>query len=66
MGLGFFMEQDVRDEIEAGQFERVLDDWTPPRDKLCLYYPNRRNPCAAIKAFIALARAKPPAKDGPA
>ena len=66
MGLGFFMEQDVRDEIEAGQFERVLEDWTPPRDKLCLYYPNRRNPSAAIKAFIALARAKPPAKDGPA
>lgn len=66
LGLGFFMEQDVRDEIEAGQFERVLEDWTPPRDKLCLYYPNRRNPSAAIKAFIALARANPPAKDGPA
>ncbi|SDB32906.1 LysR family transcriptional regulator [Pseudomonas sp. NFACC13-1] len=59
MGLGFFMEQDVQDEIEAGQFERVLEDWTPPRDKLCLYYPNRRNPSAAVKAFIALARANP-------
>lgn len=64
MGLGFFMEEDVRDEIESGRFERVLEDWTPPRDKLCLYYPNRRNPSAAVKAFIALARANPLTQDG--
>ena len=56
LGLGFFMEQDVQAEIDTGEFERVLDDWTPPRDNLCLYYPNRRNPSAALKTFIALAR----------
>ena len=64
LGLGFFMEQDVRAEIEAGEFERVLEDWTPPRDNLCLYYPNRRNPSAAFKAFIALVRASQKSKDG--
>ncbi|WP_264186776.1 LysR substrate-binding domain-containing protein [Stutzerimonas stutzeri] len=64
LGLGFFMEQDVQAEIEAGQFERVLEDWTPPRDNLCLYYPNRRNPSAAFKAFIALARASQDSKNG--
>lgn len=64
LGLGFFMEQDVRSEIEAGQFERVLGEWTPPRDKLCLYYPNRRNPSAAFKAFVALARANQASTDG--
>jgi DNA-binding transcriptional LysR family regulator len=57
LGLGFFMKQDVQAEIEAGQFERVLEDWAPPRDSLCLYYPNRRNSSAAFKALIALARA---------
>lgn len=57
VGLGFFMEQDVQAELEAGQFERVVDEWTPARDNLCLYYPNRRNPSAALKAFTALARA---------
>ncbi|TBU79774.1 LysR family transcriptional regulator [Pseudomonas daroniae] len=57
VGLGFFMEQDVQSEIETGQFERVLQGWTPPRDNLCLYYPNRRNPSAALKAFTTLARA---------
>ncbi|WP_366301834.1 LysR substrate-binding domain-containing protein [Pseudomonas atacamensis] len=58
MGLGFFMEQDVRDEIRTGEFVQVLEDWTPPRDRLCLYYPNRRNPSAAARAFIELARAR--------
>lgn len=64
LGLGFFMEQDVQAEIDSGEFERVLEDWTPPRDNLCLYYPNRRNPSAAFKAFIALVRASQNGKDG--
>lgn len=56
IGLGFFMEHDVRADIEAGHLVRVLEDWTPPRGQLCLYYPGRRNPSAALKAFIGLAR----------
>lgn len=55
-GLGFFMEQDVRAEIQAGRLVRVLEDWTPPRPGLCLYYPGRRNSSAAFRAFIGLAR----------
>lgn len=56
VGLGFFMEQDVRADIKAGRLIRVLEDWTPPFAGLCLYYPSRRNPSAALKAFIAMAR----------
>ena len=56
VGLGFFMEQDVRADIEAGRLVRVLKDWTPPFAGLSLYYPGRRNPSAALKAFIGLAR----------
>jgi len=56
IGLGFFMEQDVRADIEAGRLVRVLEDWTPPFGGPCLYYPGRRNPSAALKAFIGLAR----------
>jgi DNA-binding transcriptional LysR family regulator len=56
IGLGFFMEQNVLADIEAGRLIRVLKDWTPPFAGLCLYYPGRRNPSAARKAFIALAR----------
>jgi DNA-binding transcriptional LysR family regulator len=56
MGLGFFMEQDVREDLDAGRMIRVLDDWTPPEGSLCLYYPGRRNPSAALRAFLDLAR----------
>lgn len=56
VGLGFFLEQNVRDDIAAGRLTRVLEDWTPPIADLCLYYPGRRNPSAALKAFVGLAR----------
>ena len=56
VGIGYFMESDVRDEITAGRLVRVLDDWTPPLTPLCLYYPNRRNSSAALKALLNMAR----------
>lgn len=56
VGIGFFLEQDVRDDIAARRLTQVLNDWTPPLADLCLYYPSRRNPSAALKAFVGLAR----------
>lgn len=56
IGVGFFMEADVRDDIAAGRLERVLQDWTPSTAPLCLYYPGRKNPSAAFRAFVDMAR----------
>lgn len=56
VGIGYFMESDVRDDIAAGRLVQVLEDWTPPLARLCLYYPSRRNSSAAFRAFIGLAR----------
>jgi len=56
VGLGFFMEADVREDMAARRLVRVLEDWTPPLPGLCLYYPGRRNPSAALKALVGLAR----------
>lgn len=56
LGIGFFLEPNVREDIAAGRLVRVLEDWTPPRAPLCLYYPGRRNHSAAFRAFLALAR----------
>lgn len=56
IGLAFFIEADVRADVEAGRLIEVLTDWTPPRTPLCLYYPRRRSPSAALKAFVGLAR----------
>lgn len=56
VGIGFFMESDVREDVEAGRLVCVLEDWMRPVAPLCLYYPGRKNPSAAFKAFIDLAR----------
>lgn len=56
VGIGYFMESNVRADIAAGRLVRILDDWTPPVAPLCLYYPSRRNPPAAFKVFVDLAR----------
>lgn len=56
VGIGFFMEADIREDLAAGRLERVLDDWTPPTAPISLYYPGRRNPSAALKSFLDLAR----------
>ena len=56
VGIGYVMESDVRDDLDAGRLEMVLEDWTPQLAPLALYYPGRRHPSAAFKAFINLAR----------
>lgn len=56
VGIGFLFEQDVREDIASRRLTQVLNDWTPPLPDLCLYYPGRRNPSAALKAFVGLAR----------
>ena len=55
-GIGFFIEQDVADDIAAGRLIRLLEDWTPPRPGFSLYYPDRRNPSAGFAAFLAMVR----------
>lgn len=57
VGIGFFMEADVVEDVAAGRLVRILEDWTPPLAPLCLYYPSRRNPSAAFKALVDFARA---------
>ena len=54
--LGYMIEGGVRDDIAAGRLVCVLDDWMPPPEELCLYYPGRRNASAGHKAFVDLAR----------
>lgn len=56
VGLGFFMERSIADDLASGRLVRVLEDWTPASPGLCLYYPGRRNASAALRAFLTLAR----------
>ena len=63
VGLTLAMESDVRDDLAAGRLVRVLEDWTPTMAPLSLYYPSRRNPTAAFKAFVDFARRRNVAPD---
>ncbi len=56
VGIGFFIEQDVAEDINEGSLIRVLEEWTPPRPGFSLYYPGRRNPSAGFAAFVAMVR----------
>lgn len=56
VGIGYVMESDVQDDLASGRLEMVLEDWTPQLAPLALYYPGRRHPSAASKAFVDLAR----------
>lgn len=56
VGLTLAMESDVRADIDAGRLVPVLEDWTQRLPPLSLYYPSRRNPTAAFKAFVDFAR----------
>lgn len=55
-GIGYFIEQDVAEDLAAGRMIRLLADWTPERPGFCLYYPGRRNPSAGLTAFLAMVR----------
>ncbi len=46
----------ARNVVEAGRLVRVLEDWMPTLAPLSLYYPSRRNPTAAFKAFVDFSR----------
>ncbi len=51
-GLGFVMEDHVRDRVADGRLVRVLEDWCPPFAGYHLYYPSRRQPSAAFSVLV--------------
>ncbi len=56
VGLTYLSEWDVAADIAAGKLQRVLQDWTPTYNGLCLYYPGRRHVPAGLRALIELIR----------
>ncbi|WP_027057211.1 LysR family transcriptional regulator [Mesorhizobium loti] len=55
-GIAFAFEAQVKDFIEQGRLERVLEDWCPHYPGFYLYYPSRRQLPAALRAFVDFAR----------
>jgi DNA-binding transcriptional LysR family regulator len=57
-GVGFYstFEGYVREHIEAGRLVSVLDEWCPEFSGPYLYYPSRRQPPPALRAFVDFVR----------
>jgi DNA-binding transcriptional LysR family regulator len=56
LGLTYLTEWNVNADLAAGTLLRVLEDWTPALDGLCLYYPGRRHAPAGLRALIEMIR----------
>lgn len=51
-GIAYVSLRSVRDDIDRGDLVQLLPDWTPPYPGIALFYPSRRLPSAALRAFI--------------
>jgi DNA-binding transcriptional LysR family regulator len=52
LALDYFFEDTVRDRIARGTLVRLLEDWTLPFPGCSLYFPSRRHPPPALRAFL--------------
>lgn len=55
-GLAYLSEFSVDKYLKTGELIQVLDEWTPPYEGLCIYYPGRRHVPAKLRAFMELAK----------
>lgn len=55
-GLGYVMEDTVKDHLANGSLVTVLEDWCTPFDGYFLYYPSRRQPTAAFSLLVEALR----------
>jgi DNA-binding transcriptional LysR family regulator len=52
LGVLYTFDERIYDWIAEGRCVRVLEDWSPGFPGFFLYYPDRRHPPAALRAFI--------------
>lgn len=55
-GLAYVTVAKAQGHLTAGRLVRLLADWTPPFDGLCLCYLRQRAPAPGLKAFIEFLR----------
>jgi DNA-binding transcriptional LysR family regulator len=64
VGLAYCIESQVAEQLETGRLQAVLGDWCVPTPGFQLYYPNRRQPAAGLRALAAMIRARQARSNG--
>ncbi|NLR98385.1 LysR family transcriptional regulator [Rhizobium sp. P38BS-XIX] len=62
-GLAYISESSIADHVAAGRLVTVLEDWSPPYPGLSLYFAQRRQMPARLRALIDLIREQNAARD---
>lgn len=55
-GLAYVADDAVREEVAAGQLERVLESYLVPGPGLCLYFPSRTQTQPKLRALIEMVK----------
>lgn len=56
LGVGFVMDDAVREHLASGRLERVLQSYCPPFSGYYLYYPSRRQLSRVMRLFVDAVR----------
>ena len=56
LGLAYLNLWGAQPDIKRNRLVRVLEEWTPPFEGLCLYYPGRRHLPAPLRALVNLVK----------
>jgi DNA-binding transcriptional LysR family regulator len=52
VGICYTYEAYIRDYVHQGKLKDILQDWTPPGERMYLYFPSRANLPLSLRAFI--------------
>jgi len=55
-GIAFGLEENYRQWLQTGELVALLEDYLPPFDGFFLYFPNRHNQPAKLRALVAHVR----------
>lgn len=51
-GIGYLLYEQIKDHLDQGRLEYVLEDWTTERPGFQIYYPNRQYMPCGLRAFL--------------
>ncbi|EOV7961529.1 TPA: LysR family transcriptional regulator, partial [Shigella flexneri] len=51
-GIGYLLYEQIKEYLDTGRLECVLEDWITERPGFQVYYPNRQYMSCGLRAFL--------------